>query len=71
MSRFFALIAFLRREILQTGNSLELNVSPFQNRRLVTSRQRQEIYALNQLMTELERENFNRVCREKGYVMDD
>ena len=71
MSRFFALIAFLRREILQTGNSSELNVSPFQNRRLVTSRQRQEIYALNQLMTELERENFNRVCREKGYVMDD
>jgi len=42
----------------------------YQNRRLVTSRQRQEIYALNQLMTDLERENFNRVCQEKGYVMD-
>ena len=42
----------------------------FQNRRLVTTRQRQEIYALNILMTDLERENFNRVCREKGYVMD-
>ena len=43
----------------------------FQNRRLVSSRHRHEIYALNQIMTELERDNYQRVCRERGYTMDE
>eukprot|EP00090_Calanus_glacialis_P019235 TRINITY_DN29593_c0_g1_i1.p1 TRINITY_DN29593_c0_g1~~TRINITY_DN29593_c0_g1_i1.p1 ORF type:complete len:326 (+),score=74.18 TRINITY_DN29593_c0_g1_i1:266-1243(+) len=41
-----------------------------QNRRLVTMRQRQELYSLNLMMTALEKENFIRVCHEKGYIMD-
>ena len=41
-----------------------------QNTRLVTPRQRQEIYALNRVMTRLENEKFKRFCTEKGYKGD-
>ncbi len=37
-----------------------------QNTRLVTPRQRQEIYALNRLMTRLENERFASFCSERG-----
>jgi len=37
------------------------------SRRLVTARQRQELYSLNLLMTRLEKEAFTKVCEEKGY----
>merc|ERR1712156_531197 len=41
-----------------------------QNTRLVTPRQRQEIYALNRVMTRLENEKFKRFCHEKGFRGD-
>ena len=41
-----------------------------QNTKLVTPRQRQEIYALNRVMTRLENEKFKRFCHEKGYKGD-
>lgn len=41
-----------------------------QNTRLVTPRQRQEIYALNRVMTRLENEKFKRFCTEKGFKGD-
>ena len=41
-----------------------------QNIRLVTPRQRQEIYALNRVMTRLENEKFKRFCHEKGFRSD-
>ena len=40
------------------------------NTRLVTPRQRQEIYALNRVMTRLENEKFKNYCHEKGYRGD-
>ena len=41
-----------------------------QNTRLVTPRQRQEIYALNRVMTRLENEKFKKFCTEKGFRGD-
>ncbi len=41
-----------------------------QNTRLVTVRQRQEIYALNRIMTRLENERFKKFCQEKGFKGD-
>ena len=41
-----------------------------QNSRLVTPRQRQEIYALNRVMTRLENEKFKKYCHEKGFRGD-
>ena len=41
-----------------------------QNTRLVTPRQRQEIYALNRVMTRLENEKFKKFCYEKGFKGD-
>ena len=41
-----------------------------QNVRQVTPRQRQEIYALNRVMTRLENEHFKRFCNEKGFKGD-
>ncbi len=41
-----------------------------QNTRLVTPRQRQEIYALNRVMTRLENERFRQFCAEKGHKGD-
>lgn len=41
-----------------------------QNTRLVTPRQRQEIYALNRVMTRLENEKFKKFCQERGYKGD-
>ena len=40
------------------------------NTRLVTPRQRQEIYALNRVMTRLENEKFKKFCNEKGFKGD-
>ena len=40
------------------------------NTRLVTPRQRQEIYALNRVMTRLENEKFKKFCHEKGFKGD-
>lgn len=42
-----------------------------QNSRLVTSRQRQEIYSLNRVMTRLENDKFKQFCQEKGHRGDD
>ena len=36
----------------------------------VTPRQRQEIYALNRVMTRLENEKFKKFCHEKGFKGD-
>ena len=41
-----------------------------QNTRLVTARQRQEIYALNRIMTRLENEKFKKFCQERGFKGD-
>ena len=41
-----------------------------QNTRLVTARQRQEIFALNRIMTRLENEKFKKFCQEKGFKGD-
>ena len=41
-----------------------------QNTRLVTPRQRQEIYALNRVMTRLENDKFKQFCSEKGHKGD-
>lgn len=41
-----------------------------QNTRLVTPRQRQEIFALNRVMTRLENEKFKRFCQERGFKGD-
>ena len=41
-----------------------------QNTRLVTTRQRQEIYALNRIMTRLENEKFKKFCQERGFKGD-
>ena len=41
-----------------------------QNSRQVTPRQRQEIYALNRVMTRLENERFKKFCQEKGFKGD-
>ena len=36
----------------------------------MTQRQRQEIYALNRVMTRLENERFKKFCQEKGFKGD-
>ena len=41
-----------------------------QNTRLVTARQRREIYALNRVMTRLENQRFAQFCSEKGLKGD-
>ena len=41
-----------------------------QNTRLVTPRQRKEIYALNRVMTRLENEKFRQFCAERGHRGD-
>jgi hypothetical protein len=41
-----------------------------QNTRLVTTRQRQEIYALNRIMTRLENDKFKKFCQERGFKGD-
>ena len=41
-----------------------------QNVRQVTPRQRQEIYALNRVMTRLENDRFKKFCQEKGFKGD-
>ncbi len=41
-----------------------------QNARLVTARQRQEIYALNRIMTRMENDRFRQFCQERGHKGD-
>ena len=50
--------------VFQCNSKFQKNKT--QNRRLVTTRQRQELYSLNQLMTRLEKEAFARVGSQLG-----
>ena len=54
---------------------IKLSTSHFQNKIAcfylqVTPRQRQEIYALNRVMTRLENDRFKKFCQEKGFKGD-
>ncbi len=66
VSRF---ISFLMKG-LEIGDAVFALDVRTQNTRLVTARQRQEIYALNRIMTRLENEKFKKFCQERGFKGD-
>ena len=54
-------IVMMRRIVMVTRIVMMMKLTMQQSRRLVTARQRQELYSLNLLMTRLEKEAFTKV----------